>query len=63
MIDTTIKDFSGRVQGPLQAYHDATGVKVDAGQLWQGARNKFATAKAGDLLWRFLHQKVEVGVD
>jgi len=31
--------------------------------LWQAARAQYGIAKAGDLLWRLLHLKVNFGVD
>ncbi|SPO32440.1 uncharacterized protein UTRI_02997 [Ustilago trichophora] len=31
--------------------------------IWRSARHEFLTPKQGDLLWRFLHQKVLVGMD
>ena len=48
-------NFSKRVKGSLQMYHNVIEVKIDVEQLWQEAQNKFVTAKIDDLLWRFLH--------
>ncbi|SNX84637.1 related to Retrovirus-related POL polyprotein [Melanopsichium pennsylvanicum] len=47
----------------LQIYNAHTGKKGDTKMIWRSARNNFLTPKQGNLLWRFLRQKVLVGQD
>lgn len=45
----------------LDAYFRRTGVLLREAQLWRAARKTFHIPKAGDLLWRLIHDKVRTG--
>lgn len=53
--------FTDKVRGPVSSYRRLTGKDISISQLWRGARSQFSHPKAGDLLWRFLHEKVITG--
>lgn len=52
-----------RVLPLLAIYTNFTGLPGSPEMVWRAARDTFLTPKAGDLLWRFLHEKVLVGGD
>ena len=56
-------DFRDRTLGLIQAFSHRTSLNVTSARLWAAARTQLGIPKPGDLLWRLLHQKVEVGRD
>ena len=55
------KDFWDRIEGPRRALSSLLGRDVDAQSLWSQIRRYERKPKANDLLWKFLHQKIQVG--
>jgi len=53
--------FNNLVAGPIEAYRARTGRQVAAKHVWRVARMGLFIPKAGDLLWRMLHQRVITG--
>lgn len=56
-------DFSSRTEASILAYQERCGVSITESRIWSAARNEFGNPRIGDLLWRFLHQKVRTGGD
>ena len=56
-------NFSSRTEGPIMAYQERCNTSITESRVWAGARNEFGNPRIGDLLWRFLHQKVKTGSD
>ena len=55
-------DYNERAIQPLAAYKRMTGEeKTSATLLWRAARDNLTIPKAGDLLWRLLHDKNPTG--
>ena len=56
-------DFSPRTERSILAYQERCNAFIKENRIWAGARNEFGNPRIGDLLWRFLHQKVKTGSD
>lgn len=56
-------DFSGAIEGPRQALSRMLGRNIPSHELWKEVRRYERNPKADDLLWRFLHAKVKVGME
>jgi hypothetical protein len=54
-------DFSHATTVVLTAYRSRTGISYSPSTLWKSVRNDHSYNKAGDLLWRLLHNKVQTG--
>jgi hypothetical protein len=55
--------FNNRTVRPLAALQRLTGIAKSPGQLWKAASLEFRVPKAGDLMWRFLHNRGRTGKD
>jgi hypothetical protein len=56
-------DFRQTLEGPRVALSEMLGKEISHDELWREIRRYERNAKADDLLWRFLHAKVKVGME
>ena len=57
------KNFNELIEPHLIKYRELCRQEISAPKLWSKVRFQFGLPKAGDLLWRFFHQKVRTGED
>lgn len=56
-------DYRDRTRKPIEAFQRLAGLKKTSKQMWTAVGKEFRVLKSGDLLWRFLHQKIKTGRD